>query len=447
MVNGIRSDQIGRLGERKFEDLCERSGLCVSTPTPDMTGKDRLVEFPFVEPTGYLTYDTRPAPLSCYVQVKTLLASNRSFKLLLSAAERLARDSKPTFVCVLRMNGKHEFKDMYLVHIDGAVLASVLKRLRLEHAKGEKHLNRKRISFSISAGRKVELIPDALRAALMADIGHDMSDYARDKDRQLKELGYDADRIRLNIEFGPMSPEQFVDGFLGLTELPVNRLESFERRFDILLAGPPGTPDPDNISNQTIRIEPRPADHCVMKFQSGKGVETATIEGDLYHPGIPGLPPDVAKILVKTDLMDIFVHAGHLKFKTNDGYGQGKRHSLQVWLETCRAWNLLLEGDCMVTLHMQKQDRDICLPPLGRPDSSEDRRWINGIIEIADAALELYRLAGARGNPVDIDDLIREGRRIVKARALMTGRREFRLSFTTDASIAGMELEEVDFLL
>jgi hypothetical protein len=93
-----------------------------------------------------------------------------------------------------------------------------------------------------------------------------MSDYAREKERQLKELGYDADRLSLKIEFGSISPEQFVDGFLGLTELPVNTLESFERRFDIILPGPPGTPDPDNILFQTIRIEPRPADHCVIKI-------------------------------------------------------------------------------------------------------------------------------------------------------------------------------------
>lgn len=75
------------------------------------------------------------------------------------------------------------------------MLASILKRLRLEHAKGAKLLNRKYISFSIAAGRKVELNPDALRTALMADIGYDMSGYAINKDRQLKELGYDAHRI------------------------------------------------------------------------------------------------------------------------------------------------------------------------------------------------------------------------------------------------------------
>ena len=35
----------------------------------------------------------------------------------LSAAERLARDPKPTFVCVLRVDDGHDFVDMYLVHI------------------------------------------------------------------------------------------------------------------------------------------------------------------------------------------------------------------------------------------------------------------------------------------------------------------------------------------
>jgi hypothetical protein len=71
-----------------------------------MTGKDRHVEFPFVEPVGSLTFDTRPAPLACYVQVKTLLAKNDRFEMPLSAAERLARETKPCFVAVLRIDDK-----------------------------------------------------------------------------------------------------------------------------------------------------------------------------------------------------------------------------------------------------------------------------------------------------------------------------------------------------
>jgi hypothetical protein len=152
-------------------------------------------------------------------------------------------------------------------------------------------------------------------------------------------------------------------------------------------------------------------------------------------------------MLVKTDLMDIFVHTGGIKFKTNDGYGQGKRHSLHVWLETFHAWNILSEGGGTVALHFQKADRDISFPPLTRPDSSEDCRWNNSIIEIVDAALDLRGLAGAQDNPVDIDELIREAKKITNARAMMTGRHELSpLSFTTPSSIEGMKLDEADFL-
>jgi len=168
----------------------------------------------------------------------------------------------------------------------------------------------------------------------------------------------------------------------------------------------------------------------------------------LYHPGIPDLPPEVAKFLVKTELMDIFVHAaGGIQFKTNDGYRQRKRRSLHVWLETCLAFKLLSEGGCTVALHLQKADRDIRLPPLGLPDSSQDLRWINNIIELLHAALELCSLAGAQDNPVGIDDLISEAKKITIAHALMTGKPELSpLGFTTGASVEKVKVEETDFL-
>jgi hypothetical protein len=224
-MSDISSDRIGRLGERKFEDLCDRAGLAVSAPSPDMTGKDRHVEFPFVEPVGSLTFDTRPAPLACYVQVKTLLAQNDRFEMRLSTAERLARETKPSFVAVLRIDDKSDFVDMYLVHVSGELLAKILKRLREEQAKGSTHLNQKTITFLISIGLKVDLTPHTLREALSSAIGHDMHAYSVCKDRQLKELGYDTSRFEGNVTFGPLKFEQLVDGLLRLSELPVMNME------------------------------------------------------------------------------------------------------------------------------------------------------------------------------------------------------------------------------
>jgi hypothetical protein len=222
-----------------------------------MTGKDRHVEFPFVEPVGSLTFDTRPSPLACYVQVKTSHYRIDRFEMRLSAAERLARETKPSFVAVLRINDDSDFTDMHLVHVSGEVLAKILKRLRAEQAKGSTHLNQKKITFSISLGHKVDLKPNALREALSSAIGNDMLAYAVCKHRQLKELGYDVARFEGNVTFDSLKFEQFVDGLLGLSDRPVKNMEAFERRFDTAL--------PSGRTRGTRRQVTRPADGAISE--------------------------------------------------------------------------------------------------------------------------------------------------------------------------------------
>jgi hypothetical protein len=199
-----------------------------------------------------------------------------------SSAERLARDPKPTFICVLRLNAWGEFADMHLIH---HVLGAVLRRLREETARGSKNLNRKEITFAISAGRNVEIAPTALRAALEEDIGEDMHLYSRRKEQQLKDLGYDAHRILLKMEFPPLKPDQIVDGFLGLEDLPLNTFYSFERRFDITLPNEPHANG--EAETRTVRIRPSPADRCMIIFESADKSEVSLLGGDLYgHPDL-----------------------------------------------------------------------------------------------------------------------------------------------------------------
>ena len=152
---------------------------------------------------------------------------------------------------------------MYLVHVSGEVLAKILKSLREEQAKGSTHLNRKKITFSISLGLKVDLTPDTLREALSSAIGDDMLAYTVCKHRQFKALGYDTARFEGNVTFGPLKFEQFVDGLSGLSELPVMNMEHFERRFDIRLPYPPDVPEaPKAIPRNADRATSERSLHC-----------------------------------------------------------------------------------------------------------------------------------------------------------------------------------------
>jgi len=301
MINPT-GDQIGRQGERKFDDLCELAGLIVSSLHPDMTGRDRHVEFPFVEPTAYLSLDTRPSPLACYVQVKTLKDKNTRFKMRLSVAERLARETKPAFICVLRMNDQREFVDMHLLHVYESMLATILKRLRKEHLNGSTHLNQLEISFSIAFGRAVELNPQSLRDVLQAEIADGMHAYAVKKARQLSELGYDEQRIQGKVSFGAVKVPDLVDGLLGLRNLPVKQFDVLERRFGMDVSIAAGS-QKEEVRWHTFQIHPTPVSRCTLVSTNNKTGDSASLEGDLYVPAISGLEPEYIKVIVKTTLL------------------------------------------------------------------------------------------------------------------------------------------------
>jgi hypothetical protein len=217
----IRSDRVGNIGEGRFRELCELAGLNVSKPSPDMTGKDFHVEFPFLEPNGSHTLDTRPAALEFYAQVKTIVSPKTRIVLSLSVAERLARDPKPTFIVVVRLpaESKHgsipEYGDISLIHVYDDVLEAILKRLRQAHVAGSAKLHKQNISFTIKSTNFIEVNPLAIRARVEEYIGKSMIEYAKLKHKQILELGYEVNRFELNLQFEALPPGEFVDGLLG----------------------------------------------------------------------------------------------------------------------------------------------------------------------------------------------------------------------------------------
>ncbi|MHC6157008.1 hypothetical protein ACVSQB_35225 [Bradyrhizobium elkanii] len=163
----LNADELGKKGEARFSEICSDTKL-VRNPSVDhdRTGWDYIVEFEQQAPNGRETLDTRRSPLSAHVQVKTMWNRNDEFRMRLSAAERLAKEPKPAFVYVFKVNDKLDFVSAYVVHILDGNLATILKRLRKEQAKGTKshQINKKYISFKAStSGRKIEPTGAALR--------------------------------------------------------------------------------------------------------------------------------------------------------------------------------------------------------------------------------------------------------------------------------------------
>ncbi len=112
--NTLSSDPLGAKGESRFQEICEDAGLICNKATRDRGGWDFIVEFQFEDAEEDYSLDSRTIPLSCHVQVKTLLAQNDRFKVRLSAAERLAKEIKPAFIYVFKVVGI-QFTEAYLI--------------------------------------------------------------------------------------------------------------------------------------------------------------------------------------------------------------------------------------------------------------------------------------------------------------------------------------------
>ena len=296
----IRPDRLGNIGEGRFRELCELAKLTVSKPSPDMTGKDFHVEFPFLEPNGSHTLDTRPAALEFYAQVKTIVSPKKRVVLSLSVAERLARDPKPTFIVVVRLaaGSKHgsipECRDISLIHVCDDVLAAILKRLRQAHAAGNAKLHKQDVSFRLHSANFVEINPQAIRGRVEEIIGKSMIEYANLKHKQVTELGYELNRFDLKLQFDAVRPSEFVDGLLGLRDLPTLRVEHFERRFDISLP----VDNHSILQKSKIKIEPHLVAKCFISLIGRTSGQASELSGNLYYPGQLAIDVGVRKLLI-----------------------------------------------------------------------------------------------------------------------------------------------------
>ncbi|WP_395173305.1 hypothetical protein [Roseibium alexandrii] len=344
------SDKIGRIGERYFEDLADKADLLVGRIEPDCLGKDRVVEFALNPRSEGMPYDTRPAPISCSFQIKTILKKNERVRLSLSVAERLAGDVRPAFVAILRVNDAHQVIDMHLVHIYDNSLAQILMRLRQAFADGKTKLNKLSTSFKTSDGRRVELNPSALKKTIIEMVGTDMDVYAQRKKEQRSTIGYSIqDRITAAISFSPCPIEEFVEGMLGIRELGVERFDTSEIRFGIKT--PLLNPETHGcFSSGKIRVEPTPIEGFLLEAQNKSSREVMQLPCGVILPAVQGIPVDKAKFIVKSNMFQITMGAGEFKPVPLESFRVENSYLLSVLYDSMKFWKMLHEKNTSVTL-------------------------------------------------------------------------------------------------
>lgn len=312
----LNSDELGEKGQARFKEICADAKLVCNQADRDRTGWDFIVEFPFETRVEALApLESRKVPLSCHVQVKTLLEKNDSFKMRLSSAERLAKELKPSFVYVFKVNAE-QFTGARLIHIFDERLAKILKRLRKEDVAANLAPNKKTISMSARRdGITVEPTGRALREALVRACGADLHAYTKIKAEQLAELGFEERPYELQTTLYPVNMDDLVDVFLGLKkEFPVANLSGAQWRFGIKL------PVPGLSGDGAITNEPSPIDECVIIFRSDIVSRAAVFKGRVFFPAIPNLPLERGKFLFETDFFSMTVSRASLSITTLSVY-------------------------------------------------------------------------------------------------------------------------------
>lgn len=273
--DGADNDRIGRLGELEFARLCELARLACSKVEPDRTGKDFIVEFPPPAIGEWQSLDRRAAPMQLAVQVKTIRSHRRSSVLTLSVAERLARDLRPTLICVFKVDPSEQFVALHLIHFQGDALGHVLARLRAATG-SDKALNELTVTFAANGGNKIEYSPPSLRAALASFVPDGMKSYADAKAKQIEELGFNEIRILGTLNIEAIDAISLADGFLGLSPLEGASITMMERRFEIDL------PLPVPKGPGKVTLTPQPVGRAVAEFYNSE--ERVSIDVDVYLP-------------------------------------------------------------------------------------------------------------------------------------------------------------------
>jgi hypothetical protein len=388
----LNADQLGEKGELRFRSLCTDAQLICNKSDRDRTGWDFIVEFPFISNPGDVTLDKRSAPISCHFQQKTMWDTSDAFQMRLSSAERIAKELKPSFIYVLKVNDQLEFVSAFLIHLLNDPLTVILKRLRAEEAKntGAK-INTKFISMRASkVGLPIEPTGEALRAALTKLCGPDLHRYTEHKESQLKGLGFGQSAYTTTMTFHLDNPGELVDAFLGLkTDIPISDVKTFETRFGIEL--PAG---PNFAGKGRLTLDPKPVDHCVVTYRRQLLSRPAVFDGTVVLPPPFVTAPGKPAALIRTEFFNMRYADSAFAFKTHPEVFETLRCPLRHWRNFFEMSHGLAEGQGEFQIKIDSFKNVLTLPPVGRNFKGLDPNFYSFFVEVSKSLANILEAVG-----------------------------------------------------
>jgi hypothetical protein len=373
---------IPALGEAVVPRLAAEIGVAAQKVQQDQTGWDFLLEFrrePGESASGInLPIDRWPLPWKCLIQVKTTTATKRSWTIRakLESCLSLAMGILPAFFLLLQFGEGNDPDEAFLVPVDEALLARILKRARRAETQGEKP-NRVSIELRGTRDNRIELTGAALKRAIGTHIGASMEEYAARKAEWTKKVGYEemANRFTFHmaedVDDGAPSGEWLVDLALGLRgPLAVKDARIEDVRFGIPARKPLAV-----IDKGWLEIPMKPLEAVVIKLESGGLTARATM--DLFFPvGIAQrVDPAALKARLRNKFMDFVIRASSLdatisvpRFEERESLRRlYEPASLVLMVEEART----REASCKMSVWRKDHEllhRDLAVPPGFAPE-------------------------------------------------------------------------------
>jgi hypothetical protein len=406
----LNADDLGELGEAIFKRICASASLICNKSGRDRAGWDFLVQFPLLESSENRPVDTRAAPISARFQTKAMWVGNDVLKIRLTMAERLAKDLNPAFLFVVKVDEKHDAKEIFLIHIMDGVLASILKRLREQRARGNLVINNKFITFrTTKVGLALPSTSEAFRTAVQSLCGASLKSYFDQKERQLRSLGFEPHPIQAEATFLVKNYQELADIFLGLRRGEVSDWKAFETRFGIRL------PLHESIRG-TIQIQPGRADECTISVHDITFSAPAVFKGEIFLPPIPEFPQEYVKMIAKTKFFTFVISPPSAHFETHESAMNEGEFTSEEWINVCRMLAILCEGTGAVRIIPKTLSGQISFPiNINVDDDARGYRWAERAFQ---SAKTLFELAGAFEPKFQYADVVGQAQEIIAASEL-----------------------------
>ncbi len=311
--------------------------------------------------------------------------SGDTFRMRLSSAERLAKELKPAFICVLKVNDQLEFVSAFLIHLFGDPLKVILQRLRAEEKKKAFRLNMKYIYMDVTkVGQPIEATGEALRAALSKFCGKDPHQYVEAKRAQLKELGFEPGAYRTEMTLQLDNPEDLVDVFLGLKKgVNIANVRTFETRFGIELPAQPSFNEGGKFS-----LDPKPFDRCVVAYRRQRLVRPAVFEGQMVFA--PRFVTQTGKmaVLIRTDFFNIRYANSTFVFRTYPEVFETLRLPLRQWQSFMELGLGLAESEGEIQIKPDRLPNILKLPIHGQTFEGMEQGFFVFFIRVLEKSCE-----------------------------------------------------------